>query len=122
MVASFREQVRQYIVPLVSKLYERQAKRIGVEELKFYDEGLEFLSGNAKPKGDADWIVANGKKMYEELSPETAEFFNYMLDRGLMDLVAKKGRNQADIVLLLKTTIRHLSSRISMVHQAISMY
>lgn len=92
MVASFREQVRQYIVPLVSKLYERQAKRIGVEELKFYDEGLEFLSGNAKPKGDADWIVANGKKMYEELSPETAEFFNYMLDRDLMDLVAKKGK------------------------------
>lgn len=92
MVAKFREQVRQYIVPLVSKLYERQAKRIGVEDLKFYDEGLEFLSGNATPKGDADWIVENGKKMYEELSPETAEFFNYMLDHDLMDLVAKKGK------------------------------
>lgn len=92
MVSKFREQVRQHIVPLVSKLYERQAKRIGVEELKFYDEGLSFLSGNAKPKGDADWIVANGKKMYEELSPETAEFFHYMLDRELMDLVAKKGK------------------------------
>lgn len=92
MVTTFREQVRQYIVPLVSKLYERQAKRIGVEDLKFYDEGLEFLSGNAKPKGDADWIVENGKKMYEELSPETAEFFNYMLDHDLMDLVAKKGK------------------------------
>ncbi len=92
MVAKFREQVRQYIVPLVSKLYERQAKRIGVEDLKFYDEGLEFLTGNAKPKGDADWIVENGKKMYEELSPETAEFFNYMLDHDLMDLVAKKGK------------------------------
>lgn len=92
MVSKFREQVRQHIVPLVSKLYERQAKRIGVEELKFYDEGLSFLSGNAKPKGDADWIVENGKRMYEELSPETAEFFHYMLDRELMDLVAKKGK------------------------------
>lgn len=92
MVAKFREQVRQYIVPLVSQLFERQAKRIGVEDLKFYDEGLEFLSGNATPKGDADWIVENGKKMYEELSPETAEFFNYMLDHDLMDLVAKKGK------------------------------
>lgn len=92
MVANFRKQVREYIVPLVSKLYERQAKRIGVEEFKFYDEGLAFLSGNAKPKGDADWIVANGKKMYEELSPETAEFFHYMMDRELMDLVAKKGK------------------------------
>ena len=92
MVAKFREQVREFIVPLVTKLYERQATRIGVEDLKYYDEGLKFLSGNATPKGDADWIVANGKKMYEELSPETGEFFNYMLDRELMDLVAKKGK------------------------------
>lgn len=92
MVANFREQVRTFIVPLVSKLFERQAKRIGVEDFKFYDEGLSFLTGNAKPQGDADWIVANGKKMYEELSPETGEFFNYMLDHDLMDLVAKKGK------------------------------
>ncbi|WP_332646479.1 M3 family oligoendopeptidase [Lysinibacillus sp. 54212] len=92
MVANFREQVRTFIVPLVSKLYERQAKRIGVDDFKFCDEGLSFLTGNAKPQGDADWIVANGKKMYEELSPETGEFFNYMLDHDLMDLVAKKGK------------------------------
>ncbi len=92
MVANFREQVRKYIVPVVSRLYEKQAQRIGVEQLKYYDEGLKFLSGNAKPQGDADWIVANGKKMYEELSPETGEFFNYMLEHDLMDLVAKKGK------------------------------
>lgn len=93
MVANFRNQVRDFIVPVATKLYERQAKRIGVEgDFKFYDEGLNFLTGNAKPQGDAEWIVANGKKMYEELSPETGEFFNYMIDNELMDLVAKKGK------------------------------
>ena len=40
MVANFREQVREFIVPMATKLYERQAERIGVEEFKFYDEGL----------------------------------------------------------------------------------
>ena len=30
--------------------------------------------------------------MYEELSAETDEFFNFMLDNDLLDLVAKKGK------------------------------
>ncbi|WP_313893204.1 M3 family oligoendopeptidase [Psychrobacillus sp.] len=92
MVKKFRDQVRDFIVPLASKLYERQAMRIGVDKLKFYDESLNFLTGNATPQGSPEWIVENGKKMYEELSPETAEFFQFMIDRDLMDLVAKKGK------------------------------
>ena len=92
MVANFRDQVQKLIVPLATKLYERQAKRIGVSDFKYYDEGLNFLTGNAKPQGSPEWIVANGKKMYEELSSETGEFFNYMIDRDLMDLEAKKGK------------------------------
>ena len=93
MVSKFRDQVRDYIVPVATKLYERQAKRIGVEgDFKFYDEGLNFLTGNATPQGSPEWIVENGKKMYEELSPETGEFFNFMIDNDLMDLVAKKGK------------------------------
>jgi M3 family oligoendopeptidase len=93
MVANFRKQVRDSIVPVASKLYKRQAKRIGLEgDFKFYDGGLNFLSGNANPQGSPEWIVENGKKMYEELSPETGEFFNYMIDNELMDLVAKTGK------------------------------
>ncbi len=92
MVKNFRNQVRDYIVPLANKLYDRQAKRIKVEPLKFYDQSLNFLSGNATPKGSSDWIIQNGKKMYKELSAETNEFFNYMIDKNLMDLEAKQGK------------------------------
>lgn len=92
MVKKFRDQVRDFIVPVATRLYERQAKRIGVDSLKYYDEPFNFLSGNATPQGSPEWIVENGKKMYEELSPETAEFFQFMIDRDLMDLVAKKGK------------------------------
>ncbi|WP_019414188.1 M3 family oligoendopeptidase [Paenisporosarcina sp. TG20] len=92
MVKTFRDQVRDYIVPLASKLYERQAKRIGVDKLKFHDESLNFITGNAKPQGSSDWIIENGTKMYDELSPETGEFFRYLMDRKLMDVEAKKGK------------------------------
>ncbi|WP_097074372.1 M3 family oligoendopeptidase [Ureibacillus xyleni] len=92
MVSSFRHKVQKFIVPVATKLYERQARRIGVSDFKFYDEGLNFLTGNALPKGEPDWIIHNGKKMYEELSKETGEFFNFMIERQLMDLEAKRGK------------------------------
>ncbi|WP_188454215.1 M3 family oligoendopeptidase [Virgibacillus oceani] len=92
MVNVFRKQVRDSIVPLVSRLYEKQAERIGVDSLNYYDESFQFKSGNAKPKGSPEWIIDNGKKMYEELSTETNEFYHFMLDRNLMDLEAKKGK------------------------------
>lgn len=92
MVKSFRKQVEEYIVPAAQKLYKRQAKRLGVETLKYYDENFKFLSGNPKPKGSPEWIVNNGKTMYSELSPETKEFFEYMVSNELMDLVTKKGK------------------------------
>ncbi len=92
MVANFRKQVQDYIVPVSRKLKERQAARLGLEKLKYYDESLNFNSGNAAPKGDPDWIIANGAKMYKELSPETDAFFGFMLENELMDLVSKKGK------------------------------
>ncbi|MEX2104656.1 MAG: M3 family oligoendopeptidase, partial [Bacilli bacterium] len=92
MVANFRDQVKEYIVPVATKLKERQRERIGVDTLRYYDDKFSFPSGNATPKGDPDWIVNNGKRMYEELAPETNEFYTYMMDRGLLDLVAKKGK------------------------------
>ncbi|MDU5144335.1 MAG: M3 family oligoendopeptidase [Paenibacillus dendritiformis] len=92
MVANFRKQVLDEIVPIATKLRERQRNRIGVDTLRFYDESLSFKTGNATPKGDPDWIIANGKKMYAELSPEMNEFFTFMVDNGLMDLVSKKGK------------------------------
>ncbi|OMD41798.1 M3 family oligoendopeptidase [Paenibacillus odorifer] len=92
MVANFRKQVLEYIVPVSQQLKKRQTERLGLDELKYYDENFSFKTGNATPKGDPDWIVANGKKMYKELSPETDEFFTFMLDNNLVDLVSKKGK------------------------------
>lgn len=91
-VKNFRDQVRDEIVPLANDLYHRQAKRIGIDDLKYYDLPLNFLSGNATPKGSAQWIIEKGQKMYEELSPETAAFFTFMTTKQLMDLEAKKGK------------------------------
>jgi M3 family oligoendopeptidase len=92
MVAKYRKQIKDFIVPIATKLRDRQRVRIGVEQLKYYDEGFNFPTGNPAPKGSPEWIIKNGQRMYEELSPETGEFFRFMQDHHLMDLLAKKGK------------------------------
>jgi M3 family oligoendopeptidase len=91
-VAKFRQQVLDHVVPLTTKLRARQQKRLGLDELKYYDMGLNYLTGNATPKGSPEWIIENGRKMYQELSAETDEFFSFMMQYELMDLVNKKNK------------------------------
>ena len=93
MVGAFREQVIKYVVPISERLKAEQAKRIGVERITVYDDPLMFLTGNAKPQGSSDDIFAHGKKMYTELSPETAEFFDFMLEHGLFDVLTRKSKS-----------------------------
>lgn len=91
-VASFREQVRKEIVPLCGKLYKAQAKRIGVDKIMVYDEKFIHPDGNAKPKGDDDYMVKQAQKMYHSMSAETGEFIDFMIKHKLLDLKNKQGK------------------------------
>ncbi|MGT2811095.1 M3 family oligoendopeptidase [Streptococcus minor] len=93
MVKIYREEILKHVVPVVEKLRQRQAKRIQVPELKYYDLLLEYLDGNATPKGSPEELVAQAQKMYQELSPETGQFFDFMVEHDLLDLLAKEGKD-----------------------------
>lgn len=92
-VGKFRAAVIKYLVPVADEIYRQQAKRIGKEyPLSFADAALMFRSGNPKPQGTADDIIKQGKKFYDELSPETSEFFGVMLENELMDVLSTEGK------------------------------
>lgn len=92
MVAAYRKQIQEHIVPLATELYERQRRRMGLDKLHYYDEEVRYKSGNATPKGDTPWIIENAAQMYAELSPQTQAFFDFMQEGNLMDLEAKPGK------------------------------
>ena len=92
MVKIFREQVKNDLVPVVAKIKKEQAETIKVDNLKLYDDTTFYLDGNPKPVGSPEDILAAGKKMYEEMSPEANEFINFMYDNELLDVKAKKGK------------------------------
>ena len=91
-VAAFRQQVLEEIVPFCDKLYKAQAKRIGVDKVYFYDEQLIFLGGNAVPIGDRAYLVEKAREMYHNMSKETGEFIDFMIEHELMDLDNKPNK------------------------------
>ena len=92
-VEKFRAAVVKYLVPVANEIYKEQAKRLGKEyPMSFADNALAFRSGNARPAGTPDDILAHGRKFYDELSPETSEFFRMMLDGELLDVLSTEGK------------------------------
>ena len=91
-VAAFRDQIAADVVPVVAQVKRAQAKRLGVEKLKFWDDLLLFPDGNPVPQGTPDDILAAGLEMYHRLSPETAEFIDHMYENELLDVLSKDGK------------------------------
>ncbi len=92
-VARFRGDVQTHVVPLAATLRQRQAARLGVQRLCFWDEAVHDTVGNPEPLGDHDWMMARAQEMFDAMHPELAAFFAMMQDRGLLDLRARDGKS-----------------------------
>lgn len=91
-VARFRQQVVESMVPVVAEIKKAQAKRIGIADMKFYDDNFFYPDGNAAPQGTPEELLAAGERMYTEMSPETAEFAKLLFGNELFDVLAKPGK------------------------------
>ena len=78
-------------MPLCQKLYDAQAKRLGIDHVMWYDEKMVFPDGNAELQATT-LHGQDRQKMYHEISPETGEFIDFMIDHELMDLQNKPGK------------------------------
>ena len=92
MVKCFRDQVKKYLVPFAEKLHDRRRHRLGLEKLAYYDANMFFNNGNPAPIGTPEKILAAGQKMYAELSAETKEFFDFMMENELFDVLGRKNK------------------------------
>lgn len=93
-VENFRKQVKESFVPFVCEIQEMRRKQIGVDALKYYDNEVYYVNGNPAPTGTPEEILKSGQEMYRELSPETAEFFDFMTENELFDVLGRKTKKQ----------------------------
>ena len=91
-IKKYRELIVKYIVPLVKKINNKRKEILGIDKMRIYDT-LYFKNGNPKPKGGVEFQVNQAKKMYSELSAETKEFFDIMVNEELMDLDNRAGKS-----------------------------
>jgi len=91
-VKGYRDEVYRNIVPLTNKLFKRQAERLNIDDIKYYDYTVAFQSGNPLPNGDAKELVKKAREMYSEMNPVASKYFNFMDDHQMMDLESKKGK------------------------------
>jgi M3 family oligoendopeptidase len=91
-IASFRRQVKKDFVPFVEELHERRRKSLGIDHLMYFDEGVYFNEGNPVPIGDDQQILAAGRQLYGQLSPETREFMDFMCENELFDVEGRKDK------------------------------
>ncbi len=92
MVANYRKQIEEFVVPVCKKLYSKQAKDLGIKNPQYYDYAVSFKSGNPVPAGDEAYLVECANKMYHALSKESGEFFDFMISHELLDLSARAGK------------------------------
>lgn len=91
-VEAFRSQVKEFFVPFAERLHDRRRARLRLDKLKFIDASVYFKDGNPAPVGTPDEILAAGQKMYSELSPETKEFYDFMMENELFDVLGRKSK------------------------------
>ncbi|MGN0424846.1 MAG: M3 family oligoendopeptidase [Acetatifactor sp.] len=101
-VTEFRDAVKREIVPLLVQMEENRKRRLGLEQLYYYDGGISFLEGNPIPMGDTEACLAATREMYHRLSPETAEFIEFVMDNGLYDVEIRDGKRGGGYMMSLE--------------------
>ena len=91
MVRVFRENILRDIVPVVSRLRTENAKRLGIRDYHFYDDGVIIPGGDPKPCGKAELFEA-ARDMYHAMGGETAAFIDMMLENEAFDVDSRKNK------------------------------
>ena len=91
-IKRFRDQVAHDVVPELQKVIALKNKRTGIQHPTFADLPVAFKDGNPKPIEGYDTRMAAARTMYHELSPETAEFIDFMQDNELFDVESRPGK------------------------------
>ena len=91
-IRKFRDQVANDVVPQLQKVMALRAKRTGITHPAFTDLPILFRDGNPKPIPGYKARMDAARTMYHELSPETAEFIDFMQDNELFDVESRPGK------------------------------
>lgn len=89
-VARFRDEVERHLLPLVLRLRERQARRLGLPALMVWDLRVSDPRGNPRPDPDPRVQTEQARTLFQRLG--LRGFFDRLDGGGLLDLAARPGK------------------------------
>ena len=92
MIAKFRDNVKESIVPCVAKLKEEISKTLGIDTMMFYDDTVYINGETPKPVIDKDGIFAAAIEMYDSMHPEVGAFMRAMQEAEAFDVESRDGK------------------------------
>lgn len=92
MVASFRENVRKSITPVVAAAKDKIRNELGINKIMFYDDAIYGSGTSIVPVLDKDGMFIQAQKMYDEMSPEIGNFMKEMQEAEAFDVDARDGK------------------------------
>lgn len=92
MVAAFRENVKNAIVPVVKEVKKKIAADLGIEKTMFYDDAIYMSGASITPILDKDGMFSEAQAMYNEMEPGIGAFMAEMREADAFDVEARDGK------------------------------
>ena len=90
-VQTFRENIVRDIVPVVSRLRLENAKRLGIDTFRLYDNEVFAPGGDPTPCGK-DELFAAAQKMYDAMGDVPGAFFRMMCQNEAFDVESRPNK------------------------------
>ena len=92
MVKKFRENVKEALVPCVSKIKKDLANELGIDNFMYYDDAIYVNGKSPRPILDKDGIFAAAIEMYDSMNPEVGAFMRSMQENEAFDVESRDGK------------------------------
>lgn len=90
---SFHAAIEEVVVPAAQRALERRRQRLGIDTVRPWDLEVDPLGADPiKPYETLDEFKAKSRAIFEQVDPKFGEYFQIMMDEGLLDLESRKNK------------------------------
>lgn len=90
---SFHAAIEAVVVPAAKRVYEKRRQRLGLDALRPWDLFVDpFGTEPIKPYETIDELISRSRAIFEHVDPKFGEYFQIMMNEGLLDLDSRKNK------------------------------
>ena len=90
---SFHTAIEDVVVPAAKRIYEKRRHRLGVDSVRPWDIYVDPLgSEELVPYRSMDEFMSKTHAIFQQVDPKFGEYFQTMMDEGLLDVESRKNK------------------------------